>query len=110
MKGEEDMKVLMMIDLAVTGVLVLLGFLFRAGKGAFLIAGYNTMSPAEKAKYDEKKLCRLMGNFMFVLALLWTLIMISHALENAILHTVALVLFFAVTLAGAIFLDKRAKK
>lgn len=28
------------------------------GKGAFLIAGYNTSSKEEKAKYDEKKLCR----------------------------------------------------
>lgn len=104
------MEVLLVVDLVVIGVLVLLGFLFRAGKGAFLIAGYNTMSPAEKAEYDEKKLCRLMGHFMFVLALLWTLIMISHALDNTILHTAALVLFFTVTLAGALFLDKRAKK
>ncbi len=104
------MEVLMIADLIVIGICVLLGFLFRSGKGAFLIAGYNTMSPAEKAQYDEKKLCRLMGKFMFVLALLWTLIMIGHALDNAILHTAALVLFFAVTLAGALFLDKRAKK
>lgn len=104
------MEVLLVVYLVVVGVFVLLGFLFRAGKGAFLIAGYNTMSQSEKAKYDEKKLCRLMGNFMFVLALLWVPIAVGAVLDNMILHTVALVLFFAVTLAGALFLDKRAKK
>ena len=33
------------------------------GKGAFLIAGYNTMSRKEQAKYDEKALCRCTGKF-----------------------------------------------
>lgn len=104
------MWVVLILDLVVIGVNVLLGFLFRSGRGAFLIAGYNTKSQAEKAKYDEKKLCRLMGDFMFVLALVWVPIMISHALDNTVLHTVAMVLFFAITLAGALFLDKAAKK
>ncbi|MEG0365782.1 MAG: DUF3784 domain-containing protein, partial [Coprobacillus sp.] len=35
--------------------------LFLMGKGGFLIAGYNTSSPEQKAMYDEKKLCRVMG-------------------------------------------------
>lgn len=35
--------------------------LFLMGKGSFLIAGYNTSSPEQKAMYDEKKLCRVMG-------------------------------------------------
>ena len=32
-----------------------------AGKGGFLIAGYNTSNAKDKAKYDEKKLCRTLG-------------------------------------------------
>ncbi len=40
------------------------------GKGSFLIAGYNTASRAEKAMYDEKKLCRVMGSGMGAIAIL----------------------------------------
>ena len=46
----------------------LLGVLFSMGRGAVLIAGYNTASKAEKEKYDEKALCRFMGKLMFALA------------------------------------------
>lgn len=38
-----------------------------SGKGSFLIAGYNTSSKAAKAKYDEKKLCKVMGSGMGIL-------------------------------------------
>lgn len=41
--------------------------LLLSGKGAFLIAGYNTASAAVKQKYDEKKLCHVMGCGMGVI-------------------------------------------
>lgn len=44
------------------------GTVFSLGKGAFLIAGYNTAPKREKEKYDEKALCRFMGKLMFALA------------------------------------------
>ena len=54
-------------------VLVILLFsisvLFFMGKGSFLIAGYNTASKAEKAKYDEKKVCRFTGMTILMCAL-----------------------------------------
>ena len=31
------------------------------GRGSWLISGYNTASKEEKAKYNEKKLCRVMS-------------------------------------------------
>jgi hypothetical protein len=31
------------------------------GKGSFLIAGYNTAGKEKKQRYDEKKLCRVVG-------------------------------------------------
>ncbi len=40
------------------------------GRGSWLISGYNTASKEEKAKYKEKKLCRVMGNGMAVIAVL----------------------------------------
>ena len=53
-----------------------LGLLFSFGKGAFLIAGYNTLPKAEKAKYDTVALCKFMGKLMFVITaciLFWLL-------------------------------------
>lgn len=52
------------------GVVVLfaiLSIVLLSGKGAFLIAGYNTASEQEKAQYDEKKLCRVMGICMLLI-------------------------------------------
>lgn len=40
------------------------------GKGSWLIAGYNTASEEEKAKYDKKKLCPSMGTLCFITAVL----------------------------------------
>ena len=56
------------VFLIVTALFVVLGIVFAAGKGANLIAGYNTASREEKAKTDEKKLLKAMAVFMFVLA------------------------------------------
>ena len=48
--------------------LVLSIFLFM-GKGAWLIAGYNTLSKEEKKKYNEKKLCRITGFICLFIAI-----------------------------------------
>ena len=59
-------------DLIVCGVLFLLfvvmgGFLLT-GRGAWLIAGYNTMPKKERERYDERALCRFMGWLMLYCA------------------------------------------
>lgn len=51
----------------ITGLFLVLTIIFLAGKGSFLIAGYNTAGKKEKARYDEKKLCRVMGGCMGVI-------------------------------------------
>ena len=51
---------MLLVELAVIASFVGLGVLFSKGKGAFLIAGYNTASRSEKENYDEKALCRFM--------------------------------------------------
>ena len=48
-------------------VFLALSLVFFMGKGSFLIAGYNTSGKAEKAKYDEKRLCRFVGIATFYL-------------------------------------------
>ena len=59
---------MLIIFLGMIALFIVLGLVFSRGKGAFLIAGYNTASKAEKVKYDEKVLCRFMGKIMFALA------------------------------------------
>lgn len=59
---------MLIVHLVVAGIFLVLGTVFAFGKGAFLIAGYNTASAEEKAKYDEKKLCRAVSKLMFALA------------------------------------------
>ena len=80
----------------VLGLLVVLGITFFCGKGAFLIAGYNTSPKEEKSHIDEKLLCRFMGKLMFLLAGCWLVL----ALGGIFLY-VGLILFFIV-LVGAI--------
>ena len=41
-----------------------LSMLFFSGRGATLIAGNNTSTPEQRARYDERKLCRAMGLVM----------------------------------------------
>ncbi|NLO84914.1 MAG: DUF3784 domain-containing protein [Clostridiales bacterium] len=42
-------------------LLFVMSIVLLSGKGAFLIAGYNTASKEEQSTYDRKKLCRVIG-------------------------------------------------
>jgi len=52
------------------------------GKGAFLIAGYNTMSKEEQAKYDEKAVCRCTGGFLLAMTFVLLLVPIGIHTET----------------------------
>ena len=86
-------------------VFLLLGMVFSRGKGAFLIAGYNTASQKEKAKYDEKALCRCLGKLMFALAGTWIPIALSALLDRMWLLWLGLGLFLAVCFGGVIYMN-----
>lgn len=51
-------------------VFAILGIIFLSGHGANLIAGYNTLKQEEKDRYDTKKMCRVMGAGMSLIAVL----------------------------------------
>jgi preprotein translocase subunit SecG len=72
---------MLIVHLIVIALFVILGIVFLQGKGAFLIAGYNTSSNAEKAKYDEKALCKFMGYSMFRLGACWV-VAAGHVFTN----------------------------
>ena len=60
-------------------IFAVLSIVLISGHGSWLISGYNTASKEEKAKYDEKKLCRTMGIGMSVIAIL---LLIMGVFEN----------------------------
>lgn len=67
-----------------------------SGHGSWLIAGYNTASQEEKEKYNEKKLCRIIGIGMSVIAIL---LLIMVLLENI------LPAFFVYVSLGIVLID-----
>lgn len=84
------------------GAMVVMAIFLLLGKGAWLIAGYNTASPEEKAQYDEKALCRFMGKVLLPIGLATPLLAVGGILGIRWLHwaylagVVALAVFAAV--------------
>lgn len=58
------------IAYVVTALFAALSIVLLLGKGSWLIAGYNTASKEEKEKFDERKLCLVVGVGMGFIALL----------------------------------------
>lgn len=94
---------LLIIHGGVMLLFLVLGVVFSQGKGAFLIAGYNTSSKEEKAKYDEKALCRFMGKLMFAMAGCWMVIALSAVLDRVWLLLLGLGLYLVVLFGGVIY-------
>lgn len=93
----------MLIMLGIILLFLLLGAVFSMGKGAFLIAGYNTASKAEKERYDEKALCRFMGKLMFALAGCQCIMALGLFSVGMWLFWVGIAAFLAVTFGGVIY-------
>lgn len=55
----------------VVALLAVLGIVILLGKGDALIAGYNTASTQEKAKYNIKRLRLLIGGLLIGIALVY---------------------------------------
>ena len=97
------------IYLAMTGLLVLLGVVFAAGKGTGLIASYNTASAEEKENYDKKKLCKAMSRLMFALAGCWLVTASSEIFKKIALLWIGLALFLIVSVVGAVYVNRATK-
>ena len=96
---------LLAVFLVITGLFVVLGIIFASGKGANLIAGYNTATYEEKSKTDEKKLLKAMSVFMFVLAGCFFISALSQVLHAESLIWIGQALFAVALIAGLIYLN-----
>jgi len=89
--------VLIMILLLVPAI-----FLLR-GRGANLIAGYNTLSEAQRASYDEKALCRAVGWLLIVLCVCMGVAWAGIHFGLSWVIWVGTALMIALPIAGAIY-------
>ena len=86
------------IMFSLTVLFAAMSALLLTGRGAFLIAGYNTASPGQKAVCDEKKLCRVNGAG---LAVITVLLAVMTTMGTNVPHWFPAV-FLTVTLADGI--------
>ena len=93
------------VPISIVALFVLLGVILSMGKGACLIAGYNTASEADKAKIDEKKLCKYVGRLMFVLAGCMGLLVLSFLLKSKALEWIGIGAFLVSILGGLLFIN-----
>lgn len=91
------------VQLVIVLLCLLLGILFSRGKGAFLIAGYNTAGPEKKKTYDEKALCRFMGKLMFAIGGSYCLIALGTFLERMALVWVGIALILGLVFGAVIY-------
>ena len=96
---------LLAVFLVITGLFVVLGIIFASGKGANLIAGYNTASREEKAQTNEKKLLKAMSVLMFVLAGCFLVSASSEIFHVKSLIWIGQALFVAAIITGLIYLN-----
>ncbi len=85
---------------------LIISIIFLKGRGANLIAGYNTMPIEDKELYDSIKMCKFMGKALLVFSFLLLLIPISVLTEIYWLVAV----FFIITLIGSFVLVGYANK
>ena len=110
MNTEQIAVLLVMNVFLVPGIFF--GIVLCRGKGGDLIAGYNTASAAEKAKWDEKALCRGVGTLVLVLLALTELTVLGTVLGSTALMWSSLAMLAAATAAGLLYLNtsKRFRK
>ena len=96
-----------MIGLVITSIsgvfIVVMGIVLLTGRGSFLIAGYNTKSRSEKAKYDAKALCKFTGKIVIPIGVLTFFIGIEsivHWFVWVYLAVVSVLVIFAVVYAN----------
>ena len=87
----------------------ILGIVFSCGKGSSLIAGYNTAKPEEKACFDEKALCRVMGGRMFALATCFVVMALSEVFQMIAFLWGGLALLIVVTVVGVTYMNTAKK-
>jgi len=76
-----------------------------SGRGAFLIAGYNTLSDTQRANYDEKALCRFTGWLLIAICASMGIVWAGMHFGLSWAMPVGITLMIALPIAGAIYMN-----
>ena len=91
-------------------LMLVLSFYLLSGRGANLIAGYNTLPETEKAKYDKPRLCWSVGVLMLQITAAFCVLTAGILLDLVWLWVSGAVLFAAVIIVGLIRINTEKKK
>ncbi len=94
------------VMLGIVVLFVMLGIYFSLGKGAMLIAGFNTMPKEEQDKYDIKAVCKAMGKLMFALSFSMIFWVVGAATEQMGVFHIGTAIFFFIIFVGMIYMNK----
>ena len=85
---------------------VIFGIVLFCGKGADLIAGYNSLSAKEREKWNEKALCRAVGILLLIMVGCIELIGVGAILDITILEWTGCALLIIFTAGGLVYINK----
>ena len=94
--------VIVILAVVALPLFVMAGFLLR-GRGAWLISGYNMLSEAERARYDEPALCRFMGRLLIAINCTLILLMAGAGIGVLWLTFLAFALMLIVLVGGIVY-------
>lgn len=95
----------MFIQLGGIVFLLIASILLLQGKGAMLIAGYNTLSAEDKAKYNKVALCKAVGKIVLCIMFSIVLIFMGEFFQLNWLLIVGISLMIAIIVVGLIYLN-----
>ena len=86
-------------------VIIIMSVFLLSGRGAFLLAGFNTMSKNEKEKYDVPALCKFMGKVLLVIGVLTILVGIEYLYAFWWFWLIWGILFIGITVFTIIYVN-----
>lgn len=107
------------IILIIALTFLIMSILLFRGKGKWLIAGYNTMSKEERKKFDEKKLCKAVGNLCVVCCIMLCIMAyLGYRVDTGLMNEndmLPFALFFIIVIIVTLiiisrYIDKKVKK
>lgn len=107
MSGEQIAAILIM-GIVFIPVLIM-DIVLLTGHGADLVAGYNTASPSEKAKWNTKAMCRAVGVLLLVIILCTALMVLGAVLDRTSLIWGGGILCAAATVGGIFYLNTSSR-
>ena len=89
-------------------VLLILGLIIQTGKATFLIAGYNTASKEEQAKWNAVAISKFIGWVILVVPsaiLLLACVPIAFDIFSSVILILSWIMFVVIMIGGVIYMN-----